>query len=63
MEKKKRFSFADAKARIKELEAQINVDLTDNIVSESELKVLKIYKTAFFITAAIGLVAIFSLFV
>ena len=49
--RKKRFTFADAKLKIKELESQIealNVDLSDNIVTEEELKILKLYKVAFF---------------
>ena len=62
MEKKKRFTFAEAKARIKELEAKVNVDLSDNIVTESELKVLKIYKTAFFVVLVVGIVLIAKLF-
>ena len=49
---KKRFTFALAKEKIKELEAKIeslNVDLSDNVVTADELKVLKLYKTAFFV--------------
>lgn len=63
---KKRFTFADAKEKIKELETQIeslNVDLSDNIVTEKELKVLRVYKFGFFVAAAIAVVAIISLFV
>ena len=66
---KKRFTFADAKLKIKELEDKIesfNVDLSDNIVTQDELKVLKLYKKAFFIAAGVigvlllvGIVAIF----
>ena len=55
---KKRFTFAMAKEKIKELEAQLealNVDLSDNIVTEKELKVLKLYKAGFFILLGISL--------
>ena len=63
-EKKKRFTFADAKQKIKDLEAKIeslNVDLSDNIVTEGELKVLKIYKVGFFIAAPLAVVKIIDL--
>ena len=66
---KKRFTFADAKLKIKELEDKIesfNVDLSDNVVTAEELKVLKLYKKAFFVASGIvgvllliGLVALF----
>ena len=48
---KKRFTFADAKEKIKDLEdklAAVNVALDDNVVTHNELKWLKIYKTWFF---------------
>ena len=51
----KRFTFADAKQKIKELEeklATVNVALDDNVVTNKELKWLKIYKAWFFISAA-----------
>lgn len=44
---KKRFTFADAKEKIKELEKQI-VDLTDNIVTHEELEVLKYQQKKYF---------------
>ena len=63
---KKRFTFADAKAKIKELEDKLetlNVDLSDNIVTEAELKVLKIYKYVTFVLAGfILLIGVFALF-
>lgn len=43
----KRFTFADAKAKIKELEEKIeslNLDTGDNIYSSSENKIIKLYK-------------------
>jgi len=43
----KRFTFADAKAKIKELENKIeslNLDTGDNIYSSSENKIIKLYK-------------------
>ena len=49
----KRFTFADAKQKIKELEA-INVKLNDNIVTHSELKWLRVYK-AWFIISILGI--------
>lgn len=57
-EVKKRFTFADAKLKIKELEAQLNVDLSDNIVTEEELSTLKVYKVGFFISLAAAILAI-----
>ena len=44
---KKRFTFADAKQRIKELEEQVealNVDTSDNVYTTEENNVIKIYK-------------------
>ena len=43
----KRFTFADAKTKIKELEDKIeslNLDTGDNIYSSSENKIIKLYK-------------------
>ena len=57
----KRFTFADAKAKIKELEDKIeslNVDLSDNVVTQKELKILKLYKGATFVLAGITLIAL-----
>ena len=56
---KKRFTFAMAKEKIKDLEAQIealNVDLSDNVVTKEELKVLKLYKAGFFGLLAFNLI-------
>ena len=44
---KKRFTFADAKARIKELEEQIealNLNTDDNVYTSEENNVIKFYK-------------------
>ena len=43
----KRFTFADAKAKIKELENKIeslNLNTEDNIYSSKENKIIKLYK-------------------
>jgi len=63
---KKRFTFAMAKEKIKELEAQIealNVDLSDNMVTSEELKVLKLYKAGFFILLGLGALGLILLLV
>ena len=66
MAAKKRFTFADAKMKIKELEEKLeslNVDLSDNIVTEKELKVLKVYKYVTFVLAGLLLLlGIFAIF-
>ena len=66
MAAKKRFTFADAKLKIKELEEKLeslNVDLSDNIVTEKELKVLKVYKYVTFVLAGLLLLlGIFAIF-
>ena len=66
MAAKKRFTFADAKMKIKELEEKLeslNVDLSDNIVTEKELKVLKVYKYVTFVLAGfILLLGVFAIF-
>ena len=63
---KKRFTFADAKAKIKELEDKLevlNVDLSDNIVTHEELKVLRVYKYVTFVLAGLLLlVGVFAIF-
>ena len=62
--RKKRFTFADAKEEIKQLKSEIeklNVDLSDNVVTQEELKVLKIYKFGFFVAAGIATVLVLSL--
>ena len=56
-----RFTFADAKDKIKQLEEQLkaaNVKLDDNVVTEKELKWLKIYKGWFFVSIVIIILAI-----
>lgn len=58
MSAKKRFTFAMAKEEIKELKKEIeklNVDLSDNIVTQEELKVLRLYKIGFFAATAAAL--------
>ena len=63
---KKRFTFADAKQKIKDLEeklAAVNVALDDNVVTHDELKWLKIYKGWFFISVILIAVRIlFAIF-
>ena len=63
---KKRFTFADAKQKIKDLEeklAAVNVALDDNVVTHNELKWLKIYKGWFFISVfALAIRILFWLF-
>ena len=63
---KKRFTFADAKQKIKDLEeklAAVNVALDDNVVTHDELKWLKIYKGWFFISVfALAIRILFWLF-
>jgi len=54
---KKRFTFADAKQRIKELEDQIealNVDTSDNVYTTEENNVIKIYKVWALIGPIVG---------
>ena len=46
----KRFTFAMAKEEIKDLKAQLeaaNVKLDDNVVTQAELKWLRVYKLGF----------------
>ena len=66
MAAKKRFTFADAKTKIKELEDKLetlNVDLSDNVVTHQELKVLKVYKYVTFVLAGLLiLLGIFAIF-
>ncbi len=66
MAAKKRFTFADAKEKIKELESKIesfNVDLSDNVVTNDELNLLRKYKFALVVSLLINLAALVSLFV
>lgn len=58
---KKRFTFADAKEKIKQLEEALeaaNVKLDDNVVTEKELKWLKIYKGISFTLAGLVLLGL-----
>ena len=55
----KRFTFADAKAKIKELEDKIeslNLDTGDNIYSSSENKIINLYKVWAVFGAVFGFV-------
>ena len=55
----KRFTFADAKAKIKELENKIeslNLNTEDNIYSSKENKIIKLYKVWAFRGPVFGLV-------
>ena len=52
----KRFTFADAKQKIKDLEeklAAVNVALDDNVVTHNELKWLRVYKCWFFLSVGL----------
>lgn len=62
-EKKESWS-AKLKRELKEAKEEIaalNVKLDDNVVTQSELKVLKIYKAAFFILAAAAAIGLLIL--
>ena len=64
MAAKKRFTFADAKEKIKELESKIeslNVDLSDNVVTSQELITLRKYKIWLVISLLVNLTAFISL--
>lgn len=53
---KKKFSFADAKIRIKELEEQVEalaLNTDDNIYTSSENNVIKFYKYGFYVLAIV----------
>ncbi len=55
----KRFTFADAKAKIKELENKIeslNLNTEDNIYSSKENKIIKLYKVWAILGPVFGLV-------
>ena len=57
--KKKRFTFADAKDKIKDLEQRLeaaNVQLDDNVVTQDELWWLRIYKVGFWILLALAII-------
>lgn len=55
-----------AKTEIQELKekvAKLNVDLSDNVVTQEELKVLKVYKYVTFVLAGLlFLVGVFAIF-
>ena len=58
---KKRFTFADAKKRIKELEDEKEL-FNDNIFTTEEIKRLKVYRTGFWILAVLNAALLFSVF-
>ena len=58
---KKRFTFADAKKRIKELEDEKKL-FNDNIFTTEEIKRLKVYRTGFWILAVLNAALLFSVF-
>ena len=60
---KKPSALARAKAKIQHLEEQLNVSLDDNIVTQEELKTLKIYKAISIASLCIFIVWVVSLFV
>ena len=56
---KKRFTFADAKARIKELEEQVeafNLNTDDNVYTSEENNVIKFYKLWALIGPIVGII-------
>ena len=57
----KRFTFADAKKRIKELEDEKKL-FNDNIFTTEEVKRLKVYRTGFWILAVLNAALLFSVF-
>ena len=57
----KRFTFADAKQKIKELEEEKKL-FNDNIFTTEEVKRLKIYRTGFWILAVLNAALLFSVF-
>ena len=59
----KKFTFADAKKKIQTLEEKLNVALDDNIVTQAELKTLRVYKAISIASLCIFIVWIVSLFV
>ena len=55
----KRFTFADAKAKIKDLENKLeslNLNTEDNIYSSKENKVIKLYKVWAILGPAFGII-------
>ena len=57
----KRFTFADAKKRIKELEDEKKL-FNDNIFTTEEIKRLKVYRTGFWILSVLNAALLFSVF-
>ena len=57
----KRFTFADAKKKIKELEEEKKL-FNDNIFTTEEIKRLKVYRTGFWILAVLNAALLFSVF-
>ena len=57
----KRFTFADAKKKIKELEDEKKL-FNDNIFTTEEIKRLKVYRTGFWILAVLNAALLFSVF-
>ena len=61
----KRFTFADAKAKIKDLEGKLEyltVEFNDNVFTKEEVKTLKVYRTGFWILSAINIALLIALF-
>ena len=57
----KRFTFADAKKKIKELEDEKKL-FNDNIFTTEEVKRLKVYRTGFWILAVLNAALLVSVF-
>ena len=57
----KRFTFADAKKKIKELEDEKKL-FNDNIFTTEEIKRLKVYRTGFWILAVLNAALLFAVF-
>ena len=57
----KRFTFADAKKKIKELEDEKKL-FNDNIFTTEEIKRLKAYRTGFWILSVLNAALLFAVF-
>ena len=57
----KRFTFADAKQKIKELEEEKKL-FNDNIFTTEEVKRLKVYRTGFWILSVLNAALLFAVF-
>ena len=57
----KRFTFADAKQKIKELEEERKL-FNDNIFTTEEVKRLKVYRTGFWILSVLNAALLFAVF-